>query len=181
MSSGAPANEWPRLRQAAAAQVPAFPVEIDASWSRSTDGDAERQSEAGGGWRWRGNALIMAATRSPRLRGEPSLRPVKPSFSVVVALTLTRSGASPRISATRSTIRARCGEIRGRSPMIVTSTAAIWPPLSRTRSAAWRRNWSEAAPRQRGSLGGKCIPISPAPIAPSTASVIACNPTSASE
>src|SRR5713101_76115 len=39
----------------------------------------------------------------------PSPRPVKPSLSVVVALTLTRDAAMSRIEATRSTIAARCG------------------------------------------------------------------------
>ncbi len=60
----------------------------------------------------------------------PSPRPVKPSFSVVVALTLTRSGAMPRIAAIRSIIATRCGPIFGRSQMIVTSTAATAPRAS---------------------------------------------------
>ena len=39
----------------------------------------------------------------------------------------------------------------------------------------------EAAPFQRGSVSGKCWPMSPSPIAPSSASVRACRATSASE
>ena len=88
---------------------------------------------------------------------------------------------SPRISATRATIASRCGPIFGRSQMMVTSRWAMLPPLARTSAAACARKRSDAAPRHCGSLGGKCMPISPAPSAPRIASVSACSPTSASE
>ncbi len=55
------------------------------------------------------------------------------------------------------------------------------PPRAATRFAASVRKMRDAAPRQAGSLGGKCWPMSPSPMAPSNASVSACNPTSASE
>ena len=112
----------------------------------------------------------------------PSRRPVKPSPSVVVAFTLTRSTDRCR----------RC--------------ARCWPPWRRDagRCAAPRRPGSgrdarcgrrarragrrrgagsgrTTAPRHCGSEGGKCLPMSPAPIVPSTASVSACSATSASE
>ena len=45
------------------------------------------------------------------------------------------------------------------------------PPRAATRSAAKRRKVSEGSPRQRMSLGGKCVPMSPSASAPSSASV----------
>ena len=59
----------------------------------------------------------------------PSARPVKPSRSVVVALTLTRSASSERISAMRSIMAARWGPIFGRSQIMVTSRWVMRPPL----------------------------------------------------
>src|SRR4051812_13533681 len=111
----------------------------------------------------------------------PSRRPVNPSPSVVVALTLTRAASRPSVSASRATMAPRCGPTFGRSQMIVTSTWLKRPPRPVTRPSAWRRKVVESAPFQRGSEGGKCVPISPAPMAPSSASVSACKPTSASE
>ena len=55
------------------------------------------------------------------------------------------------------------------------------PPRAVTRSTAYFRNWSEAAPFHLGSLGGKCEPISPSASAPRMASTSACRPTSPSE
>ena len=43
-----------------------------------------------------------------------------------------------------------------------------------TRSTANFRNWSDDAPRQRGSLGEKCLPMSPSASAPRIASTSAC-------
>src|SRR5262249_9630768 len=51
----------------------------------------------------------------------PSPRPVKPSPSVVVALMLTRSGSSVAKAATRAIMAERCGPMRGRSQISVTS------------------------------------------------------------
>ena len=49
------------------------------------------------------------------------------------------------------------------------------------KSQGSRRKMCEAAPFQRASVSGKCWPMSPAPMAPSRASVSACRATSASE
>jgi len=56
-------------------------------------------------------------------------------------------------------------------------TAALPPD----ETGGMRQEAAESAPRHCGSDGGKCSPISPAPIAPRMASVSACSPTSASE
>ena len=60
-------------------------------------------------------------------------------------------------------------------------TETIRPPRARTRSTANLRKRSEEAPRHCGSLGGKCVPISPSASAPRIASTSACKATSASE
>src|SRR6185437_6840129 len=127
------------------------------------------------------NDLHGSRTVATAWAARPSCRPVNPSPSVVVALTLTRAMSRASISATRARMASRCGPIFGRSQMIVTSQWTIAPPLLRTRLAAWSRNFHDGASRQRSSLGGKCTPISPAPIAPRIASVSACKPASASE
>src|SRR5581483_2038899 len=51
----------------------------------------------------------------------PSFLPVKPSCSLVVAFTATRSMAMPAISAMRFPISSRCGPMRGASQTMVTS------------------------------------------------------------
>src|SRR5580704_3528622 len=60
------------------------------------------QAEPAWGGRQRGRRTVATACAAM-----PSARPVKPSFSVVVALTLTRSGVMPRMAAMRATIAAR--------------------------------------------------------------------------
>ena len=59
---------------------------------------------AGGGSKGGGNGRRTVATACAAM---PSPRPVNPSLSVVVAFTLTRPGAMPRITATRLIIAAR--------------------------------------------------------------------------
>src|SRR5882762_6677450 len=54
-------------------------------------------------------------------------------------------------------------------------------PRAVTRSTAYFRKRSDAAPFHLGSLGGKCEPISPSASAPRMASTSACRPTSPSE
>ena len=76
----------------------------------------------------------------------PSSRPVKPSRSLVVAFTATREMLTPVISAMRARMVSRSGPIFGRSQIIVTSRLAMRPPRAVTRSTAYFRNWSEAAP-----------------------------------
>ena len=96
----------------------------------------------------------------------PSPRPVKPIFSLVVALTATRDTGSPAISAMRARMASRCGPMRGASHTMVMSRCDIRPPRARTSSTANARNRSEEAPRHCGSLGGKWTPISPSEMAP---------------
>ncbi|PAV67340.1 hypothetical protein WR25_01718 [Diploscapter pachys] len=100
----------------------------------------------------------------------PSPRPVKPSRSVVVALMLTRSSDSPSSAPMRVRMASRCGPIFGASQISVRSTKSMRPPLSAIRVAACCRNCAESAPFHCGSLGGKCVPMSPAAIVPSSAS-----------
>ena len=121
------------------------------------------------------------AHRGGRHGGDAFLRPVKPSCSLVVAFTATRSIDMSAISAMRLRIASRCGPMRGASQTMVTSRCAIRPPRLVTRSTANFRNWSDDAPRQRGSFGGKCLPMSPSASAPRMASTSACSATSASE
>ena len=112
----------------------------------------------------------------------PSPRPVKPSFSVVVALTLTRSARDAEDLGDaldhRGAMRRDLRPLADDRHVDRGDGAALARAPARRRGAGTGRT---TAPRQRGSLGGKCMPISPAPIAPSTASVSACSPTSASE
>ncbi len=82
--------------------------------------------------RVRVSVIAAAVTVATACAASPSPRPVKPSFSVVVALTLTRPAVEARGSSPmRATIAARCGPILGRSQMRVTSTWAMAPPCAR--------------------------------------------------
>src|SRR5262249_48076028 len=85
----------------------------------------------------------------------PSRRPVNPIFSLVGALTATRSGGIPAIAAMRSRMASRCGPTRGASHTMVTSQFTTRPPRARTRAQAKARKRSDEAPRHCGSLGGK--------------------------
>ena len=57
----------------------------------------------------------------------PSPRPVKPSFSLVVAFTPTRSAPIPASLAIFARIASRCAPIRGASHTIVRSRCAMRP------------------------------------------------------
>jgi hypothetical protein len=96
----------------------------------------------------------------------PSPRPVKPSFSVVVALTLTCAGVAPRSAASAARIASTWGPMRGRSQMIVMSALARVQPCWSSSSAQWRRKRRLSAPRHCSSEGGKCVPMSPSASAP---------------
>ena len=61
----------------------------------------------------------------------------------------------------------------GRSRMTVESTWTSRKPCCLARSCAWLRNCRLPAPFQRGSVSGKCMPMSPRETAPSSASVMA--------
>src|SRR4029079_8075808 len=110
----------------------------------------------------------------------PSTRPTNPKPSLVVALLLTCATCTPSMPAIRERIRSLHEPMRGASQSSVMSACTIAPPRSRTKEAACLRNTSEATPRQRASDGGKCTPISPSAMVPSSASVSACKATSAS-
>ena len=73
----------------------------------------------------------------------PSMRPVKPSRSLVVALTEMRPGATPSMSASLAIMAGACGVIFGRSHTRVTSALASTPPFAAMRPAAWRRKRAE--------------------------------------
>ena len=73
---------------------------------------------------------------------------------------------------------ARSSAARRRSPGRRSRSARRVAPAGSPHGAGTR---AESASRQRGSLGGKCVPMSPAPIVPRIASVIAWKATSASE
>ena len=60
-------------------------------------------------------ALHGSRTVAVAMATMPSPRPVKPSFSLVVALTATRAAGMPAIAAMRARIASRCGEMRGAS------------------------------------------------------------------
>ena len=111
----------------------------------------------------------------------PSPRPVKPSRSVVVALTLTwlAAAADPRrcwppsaACTARASAPARSSSHR-RCPAH-TGIARALPDASQQHAAV-------GVLVRRRRVSGKCTPMSPAPMAPRTASQIACSSTSASE
>ena len=126
--------------------------------------------------------LLGTSTVATACAAMPSRRPVKPSPSVVVAFTLTlstldagdaRDACRPwprdagRCAAPRRPVSGRDGRCARRAR-----------PRDRRRGAGSGRR---TTPRHCGSEGGKCLPMSPAPIVPSSASVSACSATSASE
>src|ERR1700722_19107899 len=81
--------------------------------------DAEHRGDHGGGAR---KLHLYNLTVAVAWAAMPSRRPVKPRPSVVVAFTLTRSGAIFRISAIFAFMASRCGPTLGRSQMMVRST-----------------------------------------------------------
>ena len=81
----------------------------------------------------------------------------------------------------RATMAGMCAARRGACATTVLSTLPMRQPAARTRRAASASNAAESAPLKRASVSGKCRPMSPSPAAPSSASVMACSSTSASE
>ena len=104
-----------------------------------------------------------------------------PMPSGVLALIPIRSGSICSSSATRSRILCAWGPILGAAKIKVESMFSICSPAVLTRLSASARNTAESAPFHRGSEGENNVPMSGAAIAPSSASVIACNRTSPSE
>src|SRR5215472_7685011 len=103
------------------------------------------------------------------------------SPSGVLALMPTQLSGKASISATRVRISAVCGAIFGAARIRLASTLATAYPAARTRASASRKKIPESAPFHRGLDGGNNAPMSGAAIAPSSASVMACNSTSPSE
>src|SRR5690606_12319733 len=139
--------------------------------------DPRRQHRRAEGLHRRVRARTSSATACAAM---PSPRPVKPSFSLVVALTLIASRSTPQASAMRWRICAACGPTLGRWQTMVMSALPSFQPQPATRPTQWRSSTRLSAPRQRSSLGGKCTPMSPSASAPRMASHSACRATSPS-
>ena len=73
--------------------------------------------------------LLCNLTITTACAAIPSSRPVKPSFSVVVALILMRVLSSFNSSVICKIIASRCGVILGFSQIMVASIFTISPPL----------------------------------------------------
>ncbi len=101
----------------------------------------------------------------------PSPRPMKPSFSLVVALMLTRSTDSPRAAAIFTHMAGKWGRSFGASASRVASTLRMVAFFSLARRADSAKKRVLATFFHFGSVLGKWAPISPAPRAPRTASV----------
>ena len=111
----------------------------------------------------------------------PSPRPRAPRWSVLLAFTET-APVRPRASRRWRRASARGGAARaGAWAMTVTSTFTSEYPAASTSRRTSSRKTRLATPRQRGSLLGKCRPMSPAAAAPSSASHTACRTQSPSE
>ena len=104
-----------------------------------------------------------------------SPRPTASTPSLVLPLTLTRSAAMPSAPASRARGSAvDAGAIFGRSRTTDdVEVARSSKPAPRTSAAAWRSSSMLDAPFQRGSVSGKCRPMSPRHAAPRIASVAA--------
>src|SRR5262245_35083925 len=99
-------------------------------------------------------SLTVAVAQAIR----PSLRPVNPNPSLVVALMAIRSPVIRRSAARFLRMAGTCGAILGASQTMVRSTLAMKPPRPSTRLSACLRNSEDSALRQRMSEGGKCVP-----------------------
>src|SRR5205085_5888273 len=71
--------------------------------------DAETRLQHGLAMRARRQGAHAFASSTTACAAMPSPRPVKPSFSVVVALTLTCARAAPRSAASAARIASTCG------------------------------------------------------------------------
>jgi hypothetical protein len=87
----------------------------------------------------------------------PSPRPVKPSFSLVVALMLTASTPMPRSARQRFAHRQRVRAYFGRSQITVDRRCRLANRARRSDGMQWRRNARLSASFHCGSLGGKCL------------------------
>src|ERR1043166_4634675 len=111
----------------------------------------------------------------------PSLRPIAPSRSFVVALMLMFVSEMPIVLAIFCRIAETCGAILGASTITVASTFTMRVFFSASIAVTRFKISMLLMSRSDSSVFGKCWPISPAQIAPSSASAIACDKTSPSE
>src|SRR5690606_11392922 len=118
------------------------------------------------------------ATRAVAAAAMPSPRPVRPSASVVVAVSETGAPAAADSAACASSRRV---PTRGWLPITWTATLPMMYPAARTRLAASLSQVVPEAPARSGRPVPKCGPRSPSPAAANSASAAACAATSASE
>ena len=111
----------------------------------------------------------------------PCSAPVKPSPSSVVAFTLIWLTSICNAAAIFFSISSMYGRIFGFWAMIVASMFSTIYPFSSISFATCSNNLILEIPLYCGSVSGKCFPMSPSAAAPSSASMIACSKTSASE
>ena len=135
-----PAARSPHL---AAARVPPSPRERGEGPDEGLITAPSSQRQADGGDGLRGDAFAAAGKAEPFGR-------CRLDADAVAAM-------REDLPRARSTIAARCGaDLRALADQRHVDMRDDCRRGLDRRSAAWRRNWSEAAPRHCGSLGGKC-------------------------
>ena len=111
----------------------------------------------------------------------PSARPSAPRPSAVVALTFTLGAVDAEVSGDIRADRLAVGReprlLRDQDQVAVRDHEAAGGDQSHHLASSARLS----APAKRGSSFGKCVPMSPSPAAPSSASISACRSTSPSE
>src|SRR5208337_3277516 len=118
-------------------------------------------------------AITWAAMASPR--------PTASTPSLVLAFRWIFSTGTLKDFASASRIFGKCGPSLGRSRITTASTYSMAKCFSSRSFRACSRNSRLLEPFHLGSLSGKCVPISPSPAAPNSASQSACATTSPSE
>ena len=111
----------------------------------------------------------------------PSARPSAPRWSALLALTDTASAPTPRSAAIVARMPSRCGASTGSWAITVRSRLPRRKPRALTSRDTSSTKTRLSTPCQRGSRLGKWRPMSPSPIAPSSASHTACSTQSPSE
>src|SRR5690606_9409396 len=168
---------------AAAAGVEAVDLLDEEVFGRAADDGLEHRVSPGAGQAVTGLLPGFAHARTSRQAAwaaMPSSRPMWPSLSLVVALTLIASTSTCRSAAISSRIASACGPIFGRSQTMVMSALPRRHPRSPMSSRQRRRNMRLSASFHCGSLGGKWVPMSPMARAPNMASHSAWRATSPS-
>jgi len=125
--------------------------------------------------------LYSCSTVAIAIAAMPSPRPIAPSCSFVVALMLMRDSVAPIACAIFFRIAGIWGAILGASEITVASTFTARAFSLASSSLTRCKILMLLMPRIDSSVFGKCWPMSPAPIAPRSASAIAWERTSPSE